>query len=151
MSNLTINANEDFFLGIMISRTLSISRGSKINLGGKTEIIFKVLEIYNINHLIHFYRESPKKAWNQETTFSYLILLLLFLREHEWEGEGSEGGERENIFSRLHSIPSIKPGSHKGKILTWDEIKNWMHNRLSHPGAPILNILKRSLWLLCVE
>ena len=60
-------------------------------------------------------------------------------------GEGQRERERERIFSRLHTVsrePNVGLKLTNHKIMTQAEIKSWMFNRLSHPGAPMTLTLK---------
>ena len=60
-----------------------------------------------------------------------------------WLGAGAEGGGGERIPSRIHAV-SVEPEAGLNlmnhEIKTLAEIKSWMLNWMSHPGAPILTL-----------
>ena len=68
---------------------------------------------------------------------AFLVLkTCLFILERQWVhvrlGEKGRGGGRGR--SRLPTGRGAWSGAHE--IMTWAQIKSWMLNRLSHPGAP---------------
>ena len=68
-------------------------------------------------------------------------------REHEWRW-GGERERRERIPSRLHTVsmePDVGLELMNHEIMIWAEIKSWMLNQLSHPGAPRLLLLTCNL------
>ena len=80
---------------------------------------------------------------------SYLIFFFLFLKkilfilggERVWAGGGVKGeGEKESQADTALSAEH-DPGvwSHYPEVMTWAEIKSWLLNLLSHPGAPVFN------------
>ena len=71
--------------------------------------------------------------------FSYIAFLFLkFI--YIWKGGGRGSGRgRERIPGRLSTVSmeldvGLELTNHE--IMTWAEIKSWMLNQLSHPGAP---------------
>ena len=98
-----------------------------------------------VNSVIHIsYHPILLKGhtfWRQRTTHQFLQFFLNLFREREsmWAGEGQRERERrQRIPSRLSTV-SAEP--HTGldpmncEITTWAEVKSWMLNWLSHPGA----------------
>ena len=75
------------------------------------------------------------------------FMFIYFEREREWVRRGREGQTEKGwkrIPSRLHAVSSgseagLDPRSHE--IMTWAEMKSQTLNRLSHPGAPIIQLL----------
>ena len=70
--------------------------------------------------------------------FFFLSLFYLFWERENEQGRGRERG-RERIPSRHRAVNAesdagLKPTNRE--ITAWDEIKTWMLNWLSHPGAP---------------
>ena len=77
--------------------------------------------------------------------FSAFFFFFLFWSLFIWETERERVGERqrergrERIPSRLHTVtvePDVGLKLTNRKIMTWAEMKSWMPNWLSHPGAP---------------
>ena len=82
--------------------------------------------------------------------------VYLFLRQRETEHEQGKGRERgrHRIRSRLQAL-SHQPRARRGARThgPWDCDLSWSRTlyRLSHPGAPLICILNKSLWLLSGE
>ena len=59
------------------------------------------------------------------------------MREKEKVGAGQREMGRDNPKQALY-CQGTDPGLEltSGEIMTWAEIKSWMLNQLSHPGAP---------------
>ena len=93
--------------------------------------------------------EAPSLV--EERRFLFLSLFIYFESERNaWAGQGQRERERERkrqrIPSRLHALSSdpdagLYPSNHE--IMTWAEIKSWSLNRLSYPGAPGKQFLRR--------
>ena len=74
---------------------------------------------------------------------SWVSVFFSFLFSPLGETETGRGRERqrERISSRLCSVsaePDLGLNPTNFEIITWAEIKSWMFNQLSHPGAPTL-------------
>ena len=92
------------------------------------------------------YRPTGEKSsgpTKRQKVFFFLSLLISFERKrdrvhvHKWN-KGREKG-RKRIPSRLHSVstePDARLKLTNHEIMTSAEIKSWMLNQLSHPGAP---------------
>ena len=76
---------------------------------------------------------------NEGVDLLCFFFFLIYLRDREnMQGRGSKrGGER--IPSRLHTV-SAEPDERlhlmNSEVMICTEIKSWVLNRLSHPGAP---------------
>ena len=56
-------------------------------------------------------------------------------------GEAESEGDRDSqAGSTLSPEPDVELDPTNCEILTWAEIKIWMLNQLSHPGAPVIII-----------
>ena len=87
-------------------------------------------EVFKPQILINEFNESLP-------AFIYLFYFFKFIwfwereRERERDSTPEGGGEEQRGRER---IPS--PDAGLGEIMTWAQIKSWMLNWLSHPGAP---------------
>ena len=83
----------------------------------------------------------------QTKPYSTIFLMFIYFeRERARErgrGRGRERG-RERSPVRLHTVspePNMALDLTNHEIMTWAETKNWMLNRLSHPGVPWYDFL----------
>ena len=82
--------------------------------------------------------------------FIFLINFILFIyfwerpRQHEQGRDRQREGDREPQAGPMVSAQSPTQGSNSQnrEITTWDETKSWTLNRLSHPRAPKIGLLK---------
>ena len=84
------------------------------------------------------------------TLFKNFFLMFLFIFETKTEHEQGRGRERgrHRIWSRLQALSFQHRAQHGARTHgLWDHDLgwSWMLNRLNHPGAPIMTLLKQSI------
>ena len=86
-----------------------------------------------------------------QESVSFKTYFTFWEREREREkGEGQKEREKENPEQALRSVRLGAP-SHDPEIMTWAQIKSWILNHLSHPGAPGIYIFNQlSRWFSSV-
>lgn len=78
-----------------------------------------------------------------EMILFFFFKIYVFIRDRESTKWGRDRGERISI--RLHAQPPLRAQSHDSEIMTWPEIRSQTLNRLSHPGALEVTLLKNNL------